>query len=49
MKMKTGNIIGKYVMFAQPDNAKYPEISSLTRKMQTHHHTLICREKKDLM
>ena len=33
-------------MCALPDEAKYPEMSNLVKKVQTHHHTTTSRKKK---
>ena len=47
--MKTGRFIeflDKYITCALPDETKYPEMSNLVKKVQTHHHTTTCRKKK---
>ena len=31
---------------ALPDATRYPEMSNLVKKVQTHHHTTTCRKKK---
>ena len=31
---------------ALPDETKYPEMSNLVKKVQTHHHATTCRKKK---
>ena len=36
----------KYITCALPDATKYPEMSNLVKKVQTHHHTATCRKKK---
>ena len=38
--------IDKYITCALPDATKYPEMSNLVKKVQTHHHTATCRKKK---
>ena len=38
--------IDKYITCALPDATKYPEMSNLVKKVQTHHHTTTCRKKK---
>ena len=38
--------IDKYITFGLPDATKYPEMSNLVRKVQTHHHSTTCRKKK---
>ena len=38
--------INKYITCALPDETKYPEMSNLVKKMQTHHYTTTCRKKK---
>ena len=38
--------IDKYITCALPDETKYPEMSNLVKKVQTHHHTTTCRKKK---
>ena len=38
--------IDKYIACALPDEAKYPEMSNLVKKVQTHYHTTTCRKKK---
>ena len=38
--------IDKYITCSLPDENKYPEISGLVKKLQTHHHTTTCRKKK---
>ena len=38
--------IDKYITCALPDEKKYPEMSNLLKKVQTHHHTTTCRKKK---
>ena len=37
--------IDKYITCSLPDNKKYPEVSNLVKKVQTHHHTTTCRKK----
>ena len=36
--------IDKYITCALPDETKYPEISNLVKKLQTHHQTTTCRK-----
>ena len=38
--------IDKYFTWALPDVTKYPEMSNLVKKVQTHHHKTTCRKKK---
>ena len=38
--------IGKYITCALTDATKYPEMSNLVKRVQTHHHTTACRKKK---
>ena len=38
--------IDNYITYALPDETKYPEMSNLVKKVQTHHHTTTCRKKK---
>ena len=38
--------IDKYITCALPDETKFPEMSNLVKKLQTHHHTTTCRKKK---
>ena len=38
--------IDKSIICVLPDETKYPEISNLLKKVQTHHHTTTCRKKK---
>ena len=38
--------IDKYITCSLPDDKKYPELNSLVKKVQTHHHTTTCRKKK---
>ena len=40
--------IDKYVTLALPDKTKYPEISSLVKKVKTHHHATNCRKKTSI-
>ena len=40
--------IDKYITCALPDATKYPEMSNLVKKVQTHHHTTTCRKKKEI-
>ena len=35
-----------YITCAIPDETKYPEISNLVKKVQTHHHTSTFRKKR---
>ena len=37
-----------YITCAFPDETKYPEMSKLVKKVQTHHHTTTCRKKKGI-
>ena len=37
--------IDKHIICALPNETKYPEISKLINKVQTHHHTTPCRNK----
>ena len=48
---EVSEFIDKYITRALPDATKYPEMSNLVKKVQTHHHTATCRKKKgvDLM
>ena len=39
-------LIDKYTTSAVPDETKYFEMSSLVKKVQTHHHTTTCRKKE---
>ena len=41
--------IDKYITCALPDETKYPEISKLVKKVQTHHHTTTCRKKNGVV
>ena len=41
--------INKYITCALPDETKYLEISSLVRKVQTHHYATNCRKKKGVI
>ena len=41
--------IDKYITCALPDETKYPEISNLVKKLQTHHQTTTCRKKKGVV
>ena len=34
--------IDKYIICALSDETKYPEMSNLVKKVQTHHHTTTC-------
>ena len=43
---KVIEFIDKCITCALPDEEKYPEINKLVRKVQTHHHTTTCRQKK---
>ena len=38
--------IDKYITCSLPDNVEHPELNSLVKKVQTHHHTTTCRKKK---
>ena len=38
--------IDKYITYALPNATKYPEMSNLVKKVQTHHDTATCRKKK---
>ena len=38
--------IDKYITCALPDATKYPEMSSLIKKVKTHHLTATCRKQK---
>ena len=38
--------LDKYTTCALLDATKYPEMSNLVKKVQTHHHTTACRTKK---
>lgn len=41
--------INEYITCASPDEAKYPEMRNLVKKVQTHHHTFACRQKKGVI
>ena len=41
--------IDKYIACALPDETKYPKISNLVKKVQSHHHTTTCRKKKGVV
>ena len=41
--------IDKYITCALPDETKYPEMSNLVKKVQTHHHATTCRKKKGVV
>ena len=42
--------IDKYIIAcALPNETKYPEMSKLVKKVQTHHHTTTCRKKKGVV
>ena len=43
---EVSEFIDKYITRALPDATKYPEMSNLVKKVQTHHHTTACRTKK---
>ena len=49
MKIKTEIVefIFNYFTCSRPDGRKYPEISHLIRKVQTHHHTTTFRRRND--
>ena len=52
MKMRTVEVdefIDKYIVCALPDATKYPEISNLVKKVQTHHHTTTCTKKNGVV
>ena len=38
----------KYITFTLPDETKYPKISNLVKRAQTHRHTTTCRKKKGI-
>ena len=38
----------KYITCALPNETKYPEMSNLVKRVQTHHHTTTCRKKKGI-
>ena len=38
-----------YITCALPDETKYPEISNLVKKVQTHHNATTFRKKKGVM
>ena len=38
----------KYITCALPDEKKYPEMSNLVKKVQTHHHITTCLKKDGL-
>ena len=38
--------IDKYITCALPDATRYPEMSNMEKKVQTHHHTATCGKKK---
>ena len=40
--------IDKYITCSLPDENKHPELTSLVKKVQTHHHTTTCRKKKGI-
>ena len=40
------SLIDKYVTCSLPDDSEYPELNTLVKKVQTHHHTTTCRKKK---
>ena len=41
--------IDKCVTCVLPDETKYPEMSNLVKKVQTHHHATTCRKKKNVV
>ena len=45
---EVAEFIDKYITCAVPDATKYPEMSNLVKKVQTHHHTTTCRKKKEI-
>ena len=52
MKMRTVEVDefrDKYIVCALPDATKYPEISNLVKKVQTHHHTTTCTKKNGVV
>ena len=38
--------IDNHITCALPDVTKYPKMSNIVKKVQTHHHTTTCRKKK---
>ena len=40
--------IDKYITCSLPDENEYPELNSLVKSVQTHHHTSTCRKKKGI-
>lgn len=40
------DFIDNYITCALPDEAKYLEISNLIKKLQCHHYTTTCKQKK---
>ena len=42
-------VIDKYITCALPDATRYPEMSNLEKKVQTHHHTATCRKKQGVV
>ena len=43
---KVVEFIDKYITFTLPDETKCPEMSTIVKKVQTHHPTIICRKKE---
>ena len=43
---KVVEFIDKFITCALPDETKYPEMSNLVKRVQTHHHTTTCGKKK---
>ena len=43
---EVAEFIDKYITCALPDEIKYPEMSNLVKKVQTHHHTTTFRRKE---
>ena len=41
--------IDKHFTCTLPDETKYPEMSNLVKKVQTHHHTTTCGKKKGVV
>ena len=46
---EVAEFIDKCIICALPDATKYPEISNLVKKVQTHHHTTTCTKKGSSM
>ena len=43
---EVAEFINKYITCALPEKTKYPKMSNLVKKVQTHHHMSTCRKKE---